>query len=36
MTLDHTAKLQSSKQYGTATKTDILINDRIESPEIDP
>ena len=32
---DYTAKLQSSKQYGTGTKPEIQIN-RIESPEINP
>ena len=31
-----TTKPQSSKQYGTGTKTDIDQRNKIESPEINP
>ena len=34
LTSDYTTKLQSSRQYGTGTKTEIQINGKIESPEI--
>ena len=34
LTSDYTTKLQSSKQYGTGTKTEIW--NKIESPEINP
>ena len=34
LTSDYTAKLQSSKPYGTSTETDQW--DRIESPETNP
>jgi len=33
---DYTTKLQSSRQYGTGTKTDIQTNGTIEGPEINP
>jgi len=37
LTSDYTAKLQSSRQYGTGTKTEIQTNGtKIESPEINP
>ena len=36
LTSDYTTKLQSSKQYGTGTKTNIKQWNKIESPEIDP
>ena len=32
----YTTKLQSSRKYGTGTKTEIQINGKIESPEINP
>ena len=34
LTSDYTTKLQSSRQYGTGTKTEIQT--KIESPEINP
>ena len=34
LTSDYTTKLQSSRQYGTGTKTEIW--NKIESPEINP
>ena len=37
LTSDYTIKLQSPKQYGTGTKTEIEINvNRIGRPEINP
>ena len=36
LTSDYTTKLQSSKQYGTGTKTNIKQWNKIESPEINP
>ena len=33
---DSTTKLQLSKQHGIGTKTDMRINERVESPEINP
>ena len=33
---DYTTKLQSSRQYGTGTKTEIQTKNKIESPEINP
>ena len=36
LTSDYTTKLQSSRQYGTGTKTEIYINGAIESPEVNP
>jgi len=33
---DYTTKLQSSRQYGTGTKTDIQTNGTIEGPKINP
>ena len=37
LTSDYATKLQSSRQYGTGTKTEIQINGtKIESPEINP
>ena len=35
LTSDYTTKLQSSRKYGTVTKTEIWINGT-ESPEINP
>ena len=34
LTSDYTTKLQSSRQYGTGTKTEIW--NKIENPEINP
>ena len=36
LTSGSTTKPQSSRQYGTGTKTEIQINGKIESPEINP
>ena len=37
LTSDYTTKLQSSRQYGTGTKTEIQTNgNKIESPEMNP
>ena len=36
LTSDYTTKLQSSRQYGTGTKTEIQINGITESPVIYP
>ena len=37
LTSDYAAKLQSSKQYGTGTKTEIIDQwNRIENSKIDP
>ena len=37
LTLDYTTKLQSSKPYGTGTKTEVQISGTgIESPELNP
>ena len=36
LTSGSTTKPQSSRQYGTGTKTEIQINGTIESPEINP
>ena len=36
MTSDYTTKLQSSRQYGTGTKTEIYQWNKIQSPEINP
>ena len=33
---NYTTKLQASKQYCTGTKTEIQINGKVESPEINP
>ena len=36
LTSDYTTKPQSSRQYGTGTKTEIQTKNKIESPEINP
>ena len=36
LTSDYTTKLQSSRQYGTGTKTEIHIKNKIESQDINP
>jgi len=37
LTSDSTSKLQSSKQYGTSTNTEVSVQwNRVESPEINP
>ena len=36
LTSGYITKLQSSRKYGTGTKTEIQINGKIESPEINP
>ena len=36
LTSDYTTKPQSSRQYGTGTKTDIYKWNKIDSPEINP
>ena len=35
-TSDYTTKLQSSRQFGNGTKTEIQTKNKIESPEINP